>query len=289
MYGLLFVAPMLFAFQSAIFKQYGLKCDTSTGGNAVFAFAYYMFSALIAIPLVFLYTYSVESMLYGLGFGVIFYVFITLYSASLREGPLGVTAFSYSSSMLVTMILSIVFFKEPITLWLVVGVILLFVALYFINFSEQHSKRSTLSKKWLFLTLIGLIANGLLVFWSKYFSMEVPDANYGQYLLTGYVVCLIASGTRFVSNSTREELKDYRFSWVVVVMAILIGLTNIAGNGLVAYLGKTIPGSIIGPVNNGLAVLISILISRFYFKEQMNQKTVLGFVIGIIAIVLISL
>ena len=291
MLGLIFIAPILFGLQSVSLKQYGLKCDNTESGKAIFSLLYFSLSAVIAVIMILIFNQgsSPISMVYGAFYGIFFYGFMNLYEKSMKLAPLSITSFIFSISMIIPIIFSIVLYGESLKITHVVGFILVLVALYFINFANQHGKRIVLTKKWALLCFIGTMCNGLLLFTTKAFAIDVPTGNLGQFLMAGYLVCVAMTLPKFLLPSTRETINTYKFSKWVIPLAIMIAVGNTIGNGLLSYLGSYVDASILFPVTNSMSVMVIILISRFAFKEKLLKQTILGLVIGVIAIITLSL
>lgn len=290
MWALIFIAPVLFSIQSSSFKQFGLKCDSRSGGDFVFSMLYFSMSTLIALVFSLLIGInSIESMVLGLVYGVLFYGFVTLYSQAMKEGPLSFTCFIFSISMIIPIVLSIILYKEVVSIFQVIGLLLILVALYLINFENQHSNKAIFTKKWIILCAVGAVFNGLLLFITKFHAITVPSGNVGQFMLSGYLVCTLLCVPRLFFPDVRETLTTYKFNKWVIILAILVAIGNSIGNGLVSFLGATVDGVVLFPVTNGFSVLVSILISRFFFKEELKGRALAGICLGVLAIVLLSL
>ena len=291
MLGLIFIAPVLFSLQSVALKQYGLKCDNTESGKSIFSLLYFAISAVCAMVIMLMFgdVSSPISMVYGAFYGLFFFGFINLYETSMKLAPLSITAFIFSISMIIPIILSMIIYNESLKFTHVLGFVLVLVALYFINFGNQHGKKMVLSKKWVILCLIGSISNGLLLFTTKAFAIGVPDGNLGQFLMSGYLVCVLLTLPRFLLPKARESINSYKFSKWVIPLAIIIAVGNTVGNGLLSYLGLTIDASILFPVTNSFSVMVTIVISRFAFQEKLLKHTLYGLAIGLLAIVVLSI
>ncbi len=291
MYGLIFIAPILFGLQSVALKQHGLKCDNSESGKAIFSLLFYAFSAITALVVILISggESSPMSMVYGVFYGVTFFGFITLYDMCMKLAPLAITSFIFSLSMIVPIVLSIFIYGESLSVTHVIGFIFVVVALYFINFGNQHGKRIVLTRKWALLCLAGTLCSGFLMFSTKAFAIDVPNGNLGQFLLIGYLVCIAMTIPRFFLPRGRETINTYKFSKWVVPLALLVGLGNSIGNAMLSYLGPKINASILFPVTNSVSVIFIIVVSIFAFQEKLMKQTVMGLAFGIAAILTLSL
>ena len=49
------------------------------------------------------------------------------------------------------------------------------------------------------------------------------------------------------------------------------------------------PSYIVYPTISGSAIVITFMISRLFFKERLSKKQNIGFIIGVIAVILLNL
>lgn len=293
--ALLSIIPaILFAVQSAGFKQYSKKCDNSIGATSLFTTIYLAISAIISLIAVIIFDRSinVDSVVFGVIFGVLFYVFITMYSEAVKEGSLSITSFVYAMSMIIPIILSAIIFDEKISLLKIIGFVLMVVGIYLIIFANAHRKseeKSGFSKKWLVLCIVGGIFNAMTIFTNKYFGLKVEGGSIYQYVCVGFIVATVLSTITFVLPKVRYSLMDFSINKWYLILAGIVALVNPLGNGFIAYLGGIIDTSVMLPIVNGLNITLATLISVFFFNEKMHTKTILGMIIGIASVVLLSI
>ena len=71
--------------------------------------------------------------------------------------------------------------------------------------------------------------------------------------------------------------------------AIFCGLANAVVNLFVMVLSDTMPASLLFPVISGGGMLITHIIARFYYKEKLSRSQNVGFIIGLVSVILLNL
>ncbi len=295
MAALALIPAVLFAVQAISFKMYGYMCDKSKSSFALFTTLYLCFSAVIALPFIFIVdkgAISVESMAFGGIMGVAFFGFILMYDKAIKNGPLSITTFVFSLSSVIPIIVSAIVFKEAITAIQIVGFAIVAISLYFISFANSHrrtTEKRQFSRKWLLYTAIGFAFNVCTMLTNKFFGKTVENGSVYQYIFTTFIVSALLSLTLYIPKETRANFKNIGVDRWFIILAIAVAISNACGNGAVALLGGVLDGSVLFSISGAVSVLISSLVSIFLFEEKLNAKSIIGLGLGIVAIVFISI
>lgn len=295
MAALALIPAVLFAVQAISFKMYGYMCDKSKSSFALFTTLYLCFSAVLALPFVLIIdkgNVSVESMAFGGILGVAFFGFIIMYDKAIKNGPLSITAFVFSISSAIPIIVSAIVFKETISALQIVGFAVIALSLYFISFANSHrrtTEKRQFSRKWLLYTCVGFAFNACTMLTNKFFGKTVESGSIYQYIFTAFLVSAILSLTLYIPKETRNNVKNIGVDRWFIILAIAVAVANAIGNGATAILGGVLDGSVLFSISGAVSVLISSLVSIFLFDEKLNVKSIVGLGLGIIAIVLISI
>lgn len=289
------IPALMYAIQGASFKQFGLKCDDSKGANALFTTLFMVASAMLSLVLVFVLdggTIVPDSILLGAIMGVFFFGIITFYDKALQLGPLSITSFVFALSMIVPIIVFIIFFNEPFKLTYAIGLALAIISIIFINFKKTKSKditKKAIDKKWYLYCILGFIFNAGTLLCGKFHGKFVENGNPYQYLFVNFVVATILSLLFYLPKETRESLKTAEVNgWFIALIAIL-AIVNVAGNLGSVILAKYLDSAVLYPISNGGTVGISVILSVFFFKEKLQARQVVGLIVGLLAIVVLSL
>lgn len=105
--------------------------------------------------------FSGPTVLYGILFGVLFVATLEFYYFAMQSGPLSYTGFFFSASMLIPSVAGLLFWKEPLT-WKVGLGILLFLAAFYCITVLGGAKGGKFNKRWLILCFFTWAGNGSL-------------------------------------------------------------------------------------------------------------------------------
>ncbi|MFI3128901.1 MAG: EamA family transporter [Bacillota bacterium] len=283
------VPGLIFSIQSACFKVYSTKCKQSSGANAFFNTILLGLTALIAMCFSIGSTFDAYSIIYGAIMGVSFFLFIRLYNEAMACGPMAYTVFIFSISMLIPIVASIFMYAEYPSVLNYIGFAFLMVAIFLINFSSQRQRNLTFSKKWVILCIIGTIFNGGVGLMTKIYPMQAPETNFTLFIAVAFLVATILSCVPYFSKNVRASLAEFKPSVWFVVLAVLVALTNFCGNTLYTMFAANFDAGVYFPTVNGSSVLISLVISCTIFREKLKPLAIVGMLIGIMAVMMLSL
>jgi len=269
--------------QNVAKKSYNLRVS---GGVYSFAAG----SALAAV-LVFLITsagkltFTADTVGWAAAFAAAYSISVISSMYAIRWGPLSLTSLIISCSLILPTLFGLLFLDEPVSKWLVAGILLLLVTLVLVNIEKKTAERK-ITLKWGICVLFSFIGNGACSTVQK--------------------LQQIASGGRY-----KNEMMILALLVVILVMALLAGLTERnqalahlrcgighftlcgAANGVVNYLvlvlANRMPASVMFPVISAGGVVLAALIAIFIYKEKLQPQQWLGMLSGIFAIVLLNL
>ena len=190
------------------------------------------------------------------------------------------------------LMLSAILYGERIGFIQIIGVALLLIAVYCISTGKKKEK-ITLSLKNLVLLLLCALSSGLSDFSQKLFVKEIPNVdislfNLFTYLFATITLLIVCPVFRKKEKST-EKLTSYHsfikpiFHFILIMSACLFLNTYFKTKAAI-YLDAIL----LYPLSQGCAVVLSLLMSIFVFKEKITTKGIIGIVISIISMILIN-
>lgn len=227
-------------------------------------YKYFIFAILIATVNIFgnLFFYK------GLQFG----------NASLN----GTIAGSY---ILITVLISIFFFKEAITGWQFLGIILILIGIILgsLNFSQikKMKLKEIFSDKGIKFSFLAMIM------WGVYFAIIRIPAEMIGWFWAGYPIYFLGTIIMFfllLPNKLSSIRMDKNISLMMLLFVVFTVSANFFYN-LGILQGFT---SIVAPIAGSYPVLFVIL-ARLVFKEKLTKQQSVGIVSSLVGIVLISL
>lgn len=269
--------------QSLTRKSFSLK------HNAPFLFSFisvgiamlfFVFSALVSeTGFIFSWDYIPYAIIFALGFGsaTVFGFF------ALTHGSLGLTSLVTSYSLIIPTIYGILFLDEDPSIMLYIGLALLFVSIFLINFEKGEKK---INLKWLIFVTLALIGNGVCTTAQKVQQINQDKMFKNEFmtvaLLIVTVVCLI-----FAIVYHKKDFKPV-FTNPIIILPIICGGANALVNYLVMVLSR-IDASLLFPLISAGGIIMTGIISLTIYKERFTKQQFLGMIIGIASVICLNM
>jgi len=294
-YLLLFLSILIFTIQTVSFKEFNRSFMKNLSSYFMFNFLYFgMVVVINLIPNPVLGEIHAATAILAVSFGVIFVLGILCYMKAMENGPLSLSSLIYSFGIIVPIAFGFFLWDENISIMQAAGLVLLFATFYLGSKSGSDPVQSGTSHgvnfKWILFSFLAFLANGGLMTTSKAQQMIMPGKEIKEFLVLSFGTGAILSLAIFVfvklkTHDSISHLKSTRF--LLVVLAA--GLTTAYGNQISVFLSGRIPAVIQFPTVNGGIVLASSLLSVVLFKEKLTRQGIAGLVLGLAALVLLSL
>ena len=260
--------------------------NNKTRGGGVFIFsaitvlaAAVFFLASANHPL----SFSWEQIPFSLGFAASYATASLFGMLAIREGSLSLTSLATSYSLLIPTLWGLLFNKEEASLWFFVGLALLLVSLFLIN-SKGGEIRITL--KWTVFVLLAFLGNGICSTVQTEYAGAYGGEGKSEFmiiaLLTVFAVllaCAFIADKDTIAPSIKGGLH----------LMILCGIANGAVNLFVILLSQMMNTSLMFPLISAGGIILTSLVSIFVYKEKLSLKQYIGAVLGIGAIVFMSI
>jgi len=134
---------------------------------------------------------------------------------------------------------------------------------------------------WLRLVMLGWLFNGLAQLCQKTVHETGGDKDMLMFLL-----CLYIFG--FISAALFMSMKRSKIGKKEVGYGILAGTVNILGVGSVQLSLMKLSSSVVFPVTIGGTIIGTCIAGAIFFGEKLDRKKIVGLVLGVVAIVLLS-
>lgn len=268
-------------FQQVVRKPYTQK----SGGKGVF---FYSFMVSLAAMVFFIvsaggFEWNVGIVPYSVCFALSYAVSTVFGVAAVYCGSLSLTSLITSYSLLMPTIYGLVFLHDPIGIGLFPGLILLGVSLFLIN---KKSPGATISLKWLVYVFIAFAGNGLCSIFQKAQQVAFDGAYKNEFMIVSLAIVVLLMAV-LVGVKERKNIKtSVSAGWY---LAILAGIVNGIVNLFVMILSGIIPVSIMFPLISAGGIILTYLISKFCYKEELTKAQFAGFIIGIVSVVFLNI
>ena len=171
--------------------------------------------------------------------------------------------------------------------WVGVGVLLV-ATLILCSYNNGIKEKMTV--KGFALMLICGIANGITGFSQKMFQKEAVEAAVSVFNFYTYVISALSLGMvlLFLKKPAQERGKPSAIGGVfgyVVVMAICLFLNSY----FMTLAAAGIPSARLYPLDRGVSIILSALMSAVFFKEKLTVKAIIGLILAFVGLLIINM
>lgn len=253
-------APFLFSFLSVGIAM--LFFLFNAGKNFIFSFDYIPYAIVFAL---------------GYGAATVFGFF------AITHGSLGLTSLVTSYSLIIPTLYGILFLNEKPSVMLYIGLVLLFVSIFLINFEKGEKK---ITVKWLIFVTLALVGNGICTTAQKVQQINQNGAYKNEFMTISLFIvtlfCLV-----FALFYHKKAFKPV-FTKPIIVLPIICGGANALVNYLVMVLSR-IDASLLFPIISAGGIIMTGIISLTIYKERFTKQQIVGMILGIASVVFLNL
>lgn len=220
----------------------------------------------------------------------------TLFSTNaLRYGPMSLTNLLSMSSMVIPMLPAGILWNEWMTPLQITAAVLMLLSMALImnlfRKKDRAEDRSTkVDPRWVVFALLCFLAGGLMGFPQKYQTMSVWSGEIMSYLLYAFLTAVLLSVPCFLfTYKGKKEPVTLRMSGKLTAGILGCGVMMALLHILTMKALDAIDLSVVFPVCNGGRLIIVTLVDVFLFRQKLSKQQVLGIVVGIAAILMLSI
>jgi drug/metabolite transporter (DMT)-like permease len=269
--------------QNILTKQYNKKAH----GGALFLSAMSALSACISFIVINRdWSYNPGQIFYSIAFALTYCTAVVFSILAIKTGPLAITNLIISCFLFIPTGYGIIFLKEPITVPLIIGLLLLVVSLVMVNYQKDTDVRPSL--KWLIFAILACVGNGFCSTVQKMNVIAYGESGKNMFMIVALVI--VSAALIVMMFSSKDERLNLRHNAKVGWHhGALRGVANAIVNALVLILNTMLPASVIFPVVSAAAMVIIFAYSTVFAKEKYSAVQKVGFAFGIVSIVLLNL
>ena len=267
--------------QSVFKKRLNKKCTNCefSVGTLISAFALLYF-LIVSKNL----TFAPELLPYSVAFAVCYAVATVTCVLALNTGSLAFTELMLAYSGTMPLLYGILFMDDPLTLWKILGIVLLLISFLFTYYKPKGQKQ-TFRKIWFLYVALLFLTNGgcgvVMRMQQNRFSGTM-DSSFMVFSLIMVVVFLLTASLIQKENVLHAVKKGWYLTG-------LCGACNGAANYFSLLCLLTIPGTIYYPFTSAGGLTLSYILSVTVYKEKFNIGQIIGFVLGVLSMILVNL
>ncbi|MBO6793410.1 MAG: hypothetical protein JJ895_05835 [Balneolaceae bacterium] len=225
--------------------------------------------------------YSAEptTLLFALVTGALFIINFFLYSFSLHNNGVGVSVAAMRLSLVLPVIVSLFWYKEFVSTFNYVGIIIVFIALILLL---PKMKGAAIQKRFSYSLILLFVLNGLVDVLLKVYEQEY-NANLPK---EAFLALIFLSA--FILGTGYMVIKDsISFNKKHVLYGVLVGIVNLYSSYFILLALEMLEGALVFSLTNILNVLLGTLLGIFYWKDVLSRNQIIGLITAVIAIVLL--
>lgn len=286
LFSLAFLAASKAAVQGAVAKKMRTTTDNLLFNSLMFTAIVIVFIAIFGFKIPSLYTFICAAV-----FGACSVVFQFTYTNALKYGPMSLTVFINSFHLVIPIMVSAFLYKEIPGINQYIGLVFLVASLYMIIVKkESGASESALNMKWLVSIIFCTICAGCTVSSQKVHQYSEFKGEYSQFIVFAYLVASVLSFISYLYfKYSRKEQQHLKLEPKIIYFAALIGVILGIYNSGVLYLSGVFKSVLLTPTINISTVLFSTLYGAVLFHERISKNQKIGFALGLISILLISI
>ncbi len=234
------------------------------------------------------FNFTPEIMPYAIGFAVAYGSASIGSFLAISTGPMSITSLLVQYSLIIPTIYGLCT-GDKASLFLYVGLGLLFISLFLVNI-EKKGEEKKITLKWGVFAFLAFFGNGLCSTLQKaqqdvFVTEQNPDGYKSEFMIIALAVSFIAiavSALIFERQGIWTKIKTGAH-WYVIC-----GLANGLVNLFVIMLAKY-DASIVFPVISAGGIVATALVGIFIYKEKLSVLQIIGMCLGTVSIVFLNL
>lgn len=281
-YLLVAISMLSMVLQNSLFNTEGKRTLKTREDRFFFNAAMYTVCILLFAALAIIVgKFSWFTLVIGLVFG-----FVTSLSnfsklTALSKGPMHITVLITSSSMIISALSGALFFNESFSVGKAIATVML---LCFIYISLGRSGNTEIKKGWGIICIVTFLLQGIIGILQKVHQTSQYKDEIFLFLASAFMFSFAFSA--ILSGGIKKERV---FGKRQYIFAVVCGLCTFLMNFLNLKLSGILPSQIFFPLVNGGAIVITSIVSVFFFKEKLTKTQLVGLVGGFCSLILICL
>lgn len=252
----------------------------------------YSFSAAKALAalVVFLITsggsleFSKESLIYSVAFAITYSVTTIFSVLAIKTGPLSLTSLFEQYSLIIPTFYGLLILNEEAGVSLIIGIVLLLISLLLVNLEgKKEEKKITL--KWGIYVLLAFLGNGGCSTVQKIQQINCNGAYKSEFMIIALIITVITLFICALINERNTMVHSLKKGFPYYSIC---GFANGAVNFFILVLSTRMPASVMFPIISAGGIVITALISIFFYREKLSVAQKIGMVMGIAAVVVLN-
>lgn len=297
--AILFVATMAANLCSQIAKNSFVKKYPSAVDKYLFIAAGGAVSVAVILFLGKIESLSLFTLLTACGFGALTLIQSYFMLKALDCGSFAYTGVIISLSTVIPAFSGAIFWHEKLSALQITGIALL--AACFVLCAGKDEEKKDGGVKWFIYVLVAFVATGLIGVMQKIHQTSEYADELNGFLTISFLIstlsaaiCAVVAAVKSKSTVSDENVnadsgKKRSYSAVGILLIVLSGVGVALNNVINLYLSGKVDSAMFFPIVNGGGLVLVTISSVILYKEKLSKKQWAGVLIGIAAVIMLSL
>ncbi len=278
---LVILATVLFGLQSFIYQRIAIKNANKYLVTFIFLFTVFALTLIVNFVQGISFINLPKTIVLASLFAIFFYIVTILQMKALEYLPSNLVFPITSSSVFLTVLYSLFFFRESLSLFQGTGIILIFTSLVLIKRSIPEKDKKVNGLRGFIIALIVIIPASGMAIVNKY---AATGTSLLSFILLNYLFSSIIALTAFSIKRPKVEI-NLRTS---LLLGVFLGVINFVAYFAFLSAMQVGPLSIISPIQS-MFVLVTVFLSKIFHKEELKFKQLFLVCLSIIGVVLLRI
>ncbi len=221
---------------------------------------------------------------YSLAFAM-FYLIATVSSIlAIMWGALSLTNLFISLSLIIPTFFGIFFLKDSVSIGFVLGFILLMISILLINSNRKSS--AVISARWVIAVVLAFSGNGICNVIQKLFQIKFNRAYNSEFMVYALIIVVCIFMVMAFIKERDDVIISIKCGWLP---ALVCGIGNGIVNLFILILNGRMPVSLMYPLFWSGSIVTTYIAARLLYKEKLSKRETQGFIIGVMAIILLNI
>lgn len=273
--------------QSIAIKHFNIKAKDNPIGPFVFNVFSCFVATLFFIAKGFIVSgnldFHMPTLIYSVIYGVCYVASGVCYTFALKHGPLSLSVLALAYSLMLPTLYGIIFVKEPIGIFTIIGFVCLIASIWLINHKKGKTK---ITFKWVIFAVLVFISNGMCAVAQKAHQVAYPGEYQSELMAYSLIIALVLSVVILFVLAKGQKIENVKDA---IVCGGSNGVLNAAYNTTLVLLAARMPASLLYPLSSAVNIILTFVISFAIYRERFSKQQYVALVLGICAIVLLNL
>lgn len=209
-------------------------------------------------------------------------------------GSISLTSLFASCGFIIPTLFGCIYYKEQLNVLHIIGIVLIVLSF---SCSVKKENDNNFNFVWLLCAIGGLITAGALGVVQKIFTSDYTGYKLNNFMTMSFALILGANLIAWLITSLAKSKKSVpqneRLSKKQIFLQIVhigvLGVSLGAIHSINTNLSGLLPSSVAFPVINGGVILVTTIMSKFFFNEKLSLTQKIGLIIGVLSIICITI